>query len=63
MAVDPIRPIPPRTDLAPAERVHRLSPVERDAGRREREERRRKRQEHDPEPPADDTGGGLDIRV
>ena len=62
MAVDPIRPVGPRPDLAPVTRVQ-LSPVEREEQRREREERRRRRRETAPETPARGEDGGLDLRA
>jgi hypothetical protein len=62
VAVDPIRPIGPRPDLAPVERVQ-LSRVRREEERREREERRRRRRASTPEPPLRDADGGLDIRA
>jgi hypothetical protein len=62
VAVDPIRPVGPRPDLAPLERV-RLTPAERDEERRERERRRRRAASTRPAPPAEDGPGGLDIRV
>ena len=40
--MDPIRPIGPRTDVEPVERVPLLDPGEREERRREREERRRR---------------------
>ena len=61
MAVDPIRPIGPRRDLAPVERAQ-FSKLRRDE-ERERREQRRKRREAASEPPENDGAGGLDIRV
>ena len=40
--MEPIRPVGPRRDIEPVERVPLLDPDEREARRREREERRRK---------------------
>ena len=63
MAVDPIRPVGPRPDLAPLERIQ-LSRAEREQERRERDERRRRRRRAPaPEAPVRDGDGGLDIRV
>jgi hypothetical protein len=55
VAVDPIRPVDARRDVAPVERVQ-LTPVERD-------ERRRRRREPPREPRGGDGGEGLDIRA
>lgn len=48
--MDPIRPIGPRIDTPPVERVPLLDREEREERRKEREERRRKRAQ----PPRDD---------
>ncbi len=53
--MDPIRPIGPRTDVEPAERVPLLDPDEREQRRKEREERRRKREREGAQPPPDGT--------
>jgi hypothetical protein len=62
VAVDPIRPVGPRRDLAPVTRVQ-LSPVEREEQRRERDERRRRRRASTPEAPVRGDDGGLDLRA
>jgi hypothetical protein len=59
-----IEPVGPRRDLAPAERVALLTPVERELERERREQRRRER----PRKPAHarpeaDSGGSLDVRA
>ena len=59
-----IEPVGPRRDLAPAERVPLLSPVEREL-ERERRERRRKQQSRKSAKPRRDagSGGSLDVRA
>jgi hypothetical protein len=59
-----IEPVGPRRDLAPAERVPLLGPVEREL-ERERREQRRKRQSRKPAEPPQDAGSGglLDVRA
>ena len=59
-----IEPVGPRRDLAPAERVPLLGPVEREL-ERERRERRRKQQARKPAQPPQDagSGGSLDVRA
>ena len=65
--MDPLRPIGPRTDVEPVERVPLLGPLERDERRREREERRRKRAREGAEGPVrasdDDDRPRLDVRA
>jgi hypothetical protein len=59
-----IEPVGPRRDLAPAERVALLSPVERELERERREQRRRERPRKRAEPRQDaDPGGSLDVRA
>ena len=59
-----IEPVGPRRDIAPAERVPLLGPVERELERERREQRRRERTRKAPEPPQDaESGGSLDIRA
>ena len=59
-----IEPVGPRRDIAPAEGVVRLTPVEREAAR-ERRERRRKQRPPAPSGPRRDagSGGSLDVRA
>jgi hypothetical protein len=59
-----IEPVGPRRDLAPAERVPLLGPVEREL-ERERREQRRKQRSRKPAPPRPDagSGGSLDVRA
>ena len=52
--MDPIRPVGPRSDVEPAERVPLLDPDEREQRRKEREERRRTREREGASPPRDD---------
>jgi hypothetical protein len=61
MAVDPIRPIEAREDLAAVTRVQ-LTRVERDEQRREREQRRKRRQAA-PKPASDGGHGSIDVRA
>jgi hypothetical protein len=61
LAVDPIRRVEPRRDVAPPERVQ-YTPVEREQRRREREERRRKRRDPRSAPAPDGGREGLDVR-
>jgi hypothetical protein len=60
--IDPIRPVEPRRDVAPLERVQ-LSPIEREEQRRRREERRRKRRTPSSPRAADQPREGLDIQA
>jgi hypothetical protein len=62
VAVEPIRPVDGRRDVAPVERIQ-LTPIEREERRREREERRRRRRGPAPGTPAGDGRDGLDIRA
>ena len=56
-----IDPVGPRRDLAAAERVQLLTPVERELERERREQRRRRQPAQPaPEPPRE---GGLDVRA
>ena len=59
-----IEPVGPRRDLAPAERVSLLTPVEREL-ERERREQRRRQQPRTPAKPRRDagSGGSLDVRA
>ena len=59
-----IEPVGTRRDLAPAEPVHLLTPVEREL-ERERRHQRRKQQSRKPEKPRQDagSGGSLDVRA
>ena len=56
-----IEPVGPRLDLAPAERVPLLTPVERELERERREQRRRQRPAKRPAAPPQ--GGSLDVRA
>ena len=59
-----IEPVGPRRDIAPAERVPLLSPIQRQEERERREQRRRERARKAPEPRQDaDSGGSLDVRA
>jgi hypothetical protein len=59
-----IEPVGPRRDLAPAERVPMLSPVQREEERERREQRRRQRTASASEPRRDaDSGGSVDVRA
>ena len=59
-----IEPVGPRRDLAPAERVPLLSPVQREEERERREQRRKQRARTAPNPRQDgDSGGSLDVRA
>ena len=59
-----IEPVGPRRDLAPAERVSLLTPVERELERERREQRRKQRSRAPEEPRRDaDPGGSLDVRA
>jgi len=59
-----IEPVGPRRDLAPAERVPLLGPVERELERERREQRRRERDRKAAEPRRDaDSGGSVDVRA
>ena len=59
-----IDPVGPRRDLAPAERVQLLTPVERELERERREQRRKQRARRPEEPRRDaDSGGSLDVRA
>ena len=59
-----IEPVGPRRDLAPAERVHLLGPVERELERERREQRRRQQSRKPAQPPRDaGSGGSLDVRA
>lgn len=63
-----IEPVGPRRDLAPAEPVKLLTPVERELERERRERRREQRRDGHPRTPADprpgaDPGGSLDVRA
>ena len=59
-----IEPVGPRRDLAPAERVPLLGPVERELERERRERGRRQRAPEPAEPRrTGDSGGSLDVRA
>lgn len=59
-----IEPVGPRRDLAPAERVPLLGPVERELERERREQRRKQRARKPAQPPRDaGSGGSLDVRA
>ena len=59
-----IEPVGPRRDLAPAERVPLLGPVERELERERREQRRKQQSRPPAEPPQDaGSGGSLDVRA
>jgi hypothetical protein len=59
-----IEPVGPRRDLAPAERVPLLSPVQREEERERREQQRRERARKAPKPrQSADSGGSLDVRA
>jgi len=59
-----IEPVGPRRDIAPAERVPLLGPVERELERERREQRRRERARKASEPrQSAASGGSLDVRA
>jgi hypothetical protein len=59
-----IEPVGPRRDLAPAERVPLLGPVERELERERREQRRKQQSRKPAQPPQDaGSGGSLDVRA
>ena len=59
-----IEPVGPRRDLAPAERVPLLTPVERELERERREQRRKRPSRKRAEPRQDaGSGGALDVRA
>jgi hypothetical protein len=59
-----IDPVGPRRDLAAAERVQLLTPVERELERERRQQRRKQRPRTPAEPPREaDSGGSLDVRA
>jgi hypothetical protein len=59
-----IEPVGPRREIAPADRVPLLSPVERELERERREQRRKARTRKPSEPrQSADSGGSLDVRA
>ena len=59
-----IEPVGPRREIAPAERVPLLGPVERELERERREQRRKQREGKAAEPrQRADSGGSLDVRA
>jgi hypothetical protein len=59
-----IEPVGPRREIAPAQRVPLLGPVERELERERREQRRRQRSRKSEEPRhGAEPGGSLDVRA